>query len=58
MGSPTSLRGMMPAFCIQNVVASFGIPPVAERTRGVKDECSTSLTLCSYARFFRDSCLR
>ena len=34
------------------IVASFPIPPVVERTSGVKDECSTSRTRCSYTLFF------
>ena len=38
---------------LKNVVASFPMPPVADKTRGVKEECSTSLTRCSYHRYYR-----
>ncbi len=33
-------------------VASVAKPPVEDMTSGVKDECSISLTLCSYILFF------
>ena len=46
------------ASLLQNVVASRAIPPVVERTSGVKTPCSTSRTLWAYSLFFAVSCLR
>ena len=41
-----------------NVVAAAGpAPPVAANTSGVNEAISTSLTLCSYVRLLRNSCL-
>ena len=34
------------------MLASLARPPIAEITRGVNEPRSTSLILCSYARFF------
>ena len=34
-------------FIKKKTVAWVAIPPVAERTNGLKEACSTSLTLCS-----------
>ena len=35
------------ASLLYNVLASFRSPPVAEKTKGMKEACSTSLILCS-----------
>ena len=45
----------IPANRWQKVVADLPIPPETDNTRGVNVECSISLTLWSYCRFF--SCL-
>ena len=52
--APICLRNTRQA----NMVASTAMPPMAERTSGVKEECSTSLNLCSYALFLIASCFR
>ena len=44
------------ASLLQKVLASLLSPPLAEKTRGVKEACSTSMILCSYALFFSCSC--
>ena len=38
------------------MVAAGAMPPVAEKTSGVKEPISISRTRCSYARLLRPSC--
>ncbi len=45
-------------FCSMWCMAALLRPPVSDITIGVKELCSTSLTPCSYARFFIFSCFR
>ncbi len=42
---------------LKKVVASLPIPPVVDMTSSVNEECSISLTCCSYDLFFSLSCL-
>ena len=51
------LRQGQQVSCIYVVAAARPMPPVQERTRGVKVPCSTSLIRWSYAPFLIFSCV-